>query len=295
MPGESPAGGTNQIFNIKQMKRSSISFQGEPGAFSEQAAVAFFGTSCRPVPRPNFRDVFTDVAKGTSSAGIIPIENSLFGSVHQNFDLLQEFPLSIIGEVKLRIRMNLITLPGTKLADVRDVFSHPQALGQCDRFLRSLKRTALHQFYDTAGAAKMIAEQQLEYAAAIASAQAARHYGLKILKRGIETDHRNFTRFIVLSKKPVRAGRPAKMSIIFATRHQPGSLVRCLSYFSDRRINLLKIESRPFVGKPWEYLFFADLATDGRSRDFTDALGELRQSASFIKILGSYTIGKVVQ
>ena len=277
------------------MKQLKISFQGEFGAFSEQAALAYFGNGCDPVPRENFRDVFEDVKRGKCDFGIVPVENSLFGRVHQNSDLLQEFPLNIVGEVKLRIRMNLMALPSAKLNDIRDVYSHPQALGQSDKFLRSLKEVKLHQFYDTAGAAKMVAEATSTTTAAIASEQAARHYGLKILKKGIETDHRNFTRFVVLSKKEIVPKARAKTSLIFATKHIPGSLVQCLSLFSERKINLMKIESRPYVGKPWEYLFFVDVEADRRDTDFNAAYKQLKKFTSYLKVLGSYDIGKVVK
>lgn len=277
------------------MKQLKISFQGEFGAFSEQAAIAFFGDKCIPVPRENFRDVFEDVQKKRSQFGIIPIENSLFGSVHQNFDLLQEYPLNIAGELKLRIKMNLMTLPGTSLNDVRHVYSHPQGLGQSDKFLRSLKNVTLHPFYDTAGAAKMIAEEYRSDAAAIASDQAAKHYRLIILKKNIEMDRRNYTRFLVISRAAARPKRSSKTTIIFATKHIPGSLVQCLSVFAHRKINLLKIESRPFIGKPWEYLFFADIEANQKNKDFVSALKELKKITSYLKILGSYTIGKVIK
>ena len=277
------------------MKTLKISFQGEYGAFSEQAAVAYFGSACKPVPRENFRDVFEDVEQTKSDFGIVPIENSLFGSVHQNFDLLQEFPLYIAGELKLRIRMNLMGLRKTTLKNIRSVYSHPQALGQSDVFLRTLRNVKLHQFYDTAGAAKMIEQRQLSTSAAIASEQAAKHYHLKILKKGIETDRRNFTRFIILSKRPIQPKRHAKTSLIFATRHIPGSLVQCLSLFAEQGINLLKIESRPVVGKPWEYLFFADIEADQKEDRVVSAFTQLKKFTSYVKILGSYETGKVVR
>lgn len=277
------------------MSQLNIAFQGEYGAFSEQAAVAYFGSSCTPVPRENFRDVFEDVKRGKCDYGIVPVENSLFGSVHQNFDLLQEYPLKIVGELKLRIRMNLMGLRSSSLRNIRNVYSHPQALGQSDRFLRSLENVKLHHFYDTAGAAKMVAQKQLSTSAAVASEQAARHYDLKIFKKGIETDHRNFTRFIVLAKKGTVPERDAKTSLIFATKHIPGSLVTCLSLFADRKINLLKIESRPFVGKPWEYLFFVDVETDQRNKECAAAFKQLKQLTSYLKVLGSYDIGRVVK
>lgn len=276
-------------------QRKTIAFQGEYGAFSEQAALAFFGSGCTPVPRENFRDVFQDVLKKKVHAGIVPVENSLFGSVHQNFDLLQEYPLKIVGEVKLRIRMNLMALPGTSIKDVRDIYSHPQALGQSDRYLRTLKNVTLHQFYDTAGAAKMIAEKGKQNTAAIASLQAAEHYHLNVLRKGIETDRQNFTRFIVLSRSAVRPLRHAKTSLIFATKHVPGSLVQCLSLFAERGVNLLKIESRPIVGKPWEYLFFVDVASGQTDPRLASALTAMERLTSSMKILGSYETGKVVR
>ncbi len=277
------------------MTAVTVSYQGEYGAFSEQAAVAYFGSSCVPVPRENFRDVFEDVKKKRSSFGIIPIENSVFGSIHQNFDLLQEFPLSIVGELTLRIKMNLMALPESSLKNIRHVYSHPQGLGQSDRFLRTLTNVTLHPYYDTAGAAKMIAQKKLLTSAAIASEQAAKHYKLKVLKKSIETDHRNFTRFLVLSRTPVRPALHAKTSLIFATKHVPGSLVQILSQFALQKINLLKIESRPYVGKPWEYLFFADVEAGRQHPGFAPAMAAVKRTTSYLKILGSYEIGKVIK
>lgn len=277
------------------MKTLTVSFQGEYGAFSEKAALSYFGSACTPVPRQNFRDVFDDVRKNRSSYGVIPIENSLFGSIAQNYDLLLEYPLYVIGELKLRVSHCLLTLEETKVSEIRHIYSHPQALGQCDAFLRTMKNVSIHQYYDTAGAAKMIAEEQQEDAAAIASAQAAQHYGLKIVRRSIETDHRNFTRFLILSKKHIQPKSHAKTSIIFATKHHPGSLVHCLSAFADRKINLMKIESRPLIGKPWEYIFFVDVDSDKRNEEFSAAVRTLSIHATFVKILGSYEIGKVVK
>jgi len=281
------------------MKNITVSFQGEFGAFSEKAALSFFGAACSPVPRPQFRDVFDDVNKKRSAFGVIPIENSLFGSIAQNYDLLLEYPLYIVGELKLRIHHCLLALPGTKLSNIKDVYSHPQALGQCDAFLRSLNNVVVHQFYDTAGAAKMIADEHRGNAAAIASEQAAKHYGLAILRRNIETDHRNFTRFLILSKSEKalpqnRNKHRRKTSIIFATKHSAGSLVHCLSVFAERNINLLKIESRPILGKPWEYIFFIDVDGDRKEKYFASALTALSHHSTFVKILGSYPTGKVV-
>ena len=277
------------------MKKLKIAFQGEYGAFSEQAAIAYFGKNCIPIPKVNFKDVFEDVAQKRTAFGIIPIENSVFGSVHQNFDLLQEFSLYIVGELKLRIKMNLMVLHGTAMKDIRYVYSHPQGLGQCNKFLQNMKNATFQPFYDTAGAAKMISLEQRKDAAAIASEQAAAHYGLTILKKSIETDHRNFTRFLVLSTRAIQPKLNAKTSLIFATKHVPGSLVNCLSTIAERNINLLKIESRPFIGKPWEYLFFVDIDSHQKDNDCIAALKEIKKHTSYLKILGSYEIGKVVK
>ncbi len=277
------------------MKKIKVSFQGEAGAFSEQACLAYFKDSARPVARESFRELFDDVVGGRSRYAVVPIENSLFGSIHQNYDLLQQYPLFVVGEIKLRIGMNLLTLPGTKLADVRHVYSHPQGLGQSDAFLRTLTNAVTHPFYDTAGAAKMIAEEHRTDAAAIASTSAARHYKLKILRANIETDHRNFTRFLVVARKPIAVKKGMKTSLIFAIKNTPGSLFKTLAVFALRNINLLKIESRPFVGKPWEYLFFVDVDGNPMETDFTNAVGHLQELTTYYKNLGSYPAGVIVR
>ncbi len=271
-----------------------ISYQGEPGAFSEQAARAYFGKSCTPVARETFNDIFEDVVKRRSLFAIVPIENSLHGSVHQNFDLLWKYRVHIVGEIKLRIKMNLLALPGVTTKNVRAVYSHPQALGQCEKFLRSLKHVSVTPFYDTAGAAKMIANERRYDAAAIASLQAAADYGLKVLHAGIESDHRNFTRFLVIGKKLVKPKKNAKTSIIFTTKNIPGALFKCLSVFALRNINLLKIESRPVIGSPWEYLFYLDIEGDARERERVNALNHLQELTSYFKNLGSYETGIIV-
>src|SRR5512140_3320023 len=196
IPGKSFTGAMSRT---SERTRRRAAFQGEQGAFSELAARHYFGKSAwEPVPFRTFEEVFTAVAKGRAEVGIVPIENSLFGSIHQNYDLLRRFSLSITGEIVLRVVHALLANPGVALKDVRHIYSHPQALGQCERFLRSLRGVEAAAEYDTAGAAKMIRDQGRTDAAAIASREAARLYGLRILRSGIETDHRNFTRFIVL-------------------------------------------------------------------------------------------------
>ena len=271
-----------------------VSYQGEPGAFSEQAAHAYFGAKCVTVPRESFNDIFQDIVNKRSAYAIVPIENSLFGSVHQNFDLLVRSKVYIVGEVKLRIKMNLLAFQGVPLKNIRYVYSHPQALGQCEKFVRGLKRATPVPFYDTAGAAKMIAENRRGDAAAIASSQAAADYGLNILRAGIENDHRNFTRFLIIGRKRAQPRQHPKTSLIFATKNIPGALFKCLSVFALRNINLLKIESRPMVGTPWEYLFFVDIESDSKHTDCINARNHLQELTSYFKNLGSYESGQII-
>ncbi len=270
-----------------------IAFQGEHGAFSEEAAGLYRASlSPRPAivtqPRKSFAQVFEAVQRRKADVGIVPIENSLFGSVHENFDLLDRYPLHIVGEVKLRVSHMLMARRGVKLADLRHIYSHPQALGQCDRFLQTMKKAEIVAVYDTAGSAKMIGESNTRDSAAIASAAAAKLYGLSILKRSIESDHQNFTRFLVLARKPVRVQKNAKTSIILSLKSIPGALFKALSVFALREIDLEKIESRPIRGKPWEYVFYIDFRgslEDENCRYAIDALGEI---TSHLRVLGSY-------
>ncbi len=278
-----------KFLDIRRIR--SVAFQGERGAFSEQAATQFFGRKIATKPNPTFEDVFREVTKGKADSGIVPIENSLQGSVVENYDLLLHYGLSIIGEVKLRIVHCLMANRSTSLKTIRRVYSHPQALAQCRSFLKGLRNVEAIPSYDTAGAAKLIREKNLTDAAAIASAQAAKDYGLKILARGIEDDRQNYTRFLVLARAPVFTEKLSKTTIIFALKNVPGSLLGALSCFASRKINLHKIESRPIVGKPWQYLFYLDF--DGSLNDpgRSEAIEELRKVADSVKVLGSYPRG----
>jgi prephenate dehydratase len=276
------------------MKRITVAFQGEHGAFSEQAANRYFSKSSRTLPLRTFQEVFGSVVRGKAQYGIIPIENSLFGSIHQNYDLLQKFNLNIVGEVKLRVVHALLVNQQTRIKDVKFIYSHPQALGQCEKFLDRLNGVEVVAVYDTAGAAKFIRDEHRMDAAAIASLEAAKVYGLRVIRSGIESDHQNFTRFLILSRKKAIATSNAKTSIIFSMKDIPGALYKALSVFALREINLHKIESRPLVGKPWEYLFYVDFQGsifDGACRN---ALNHLKEITTYLKILGSYPEGKTV-
>ena len=273
-------------------KRIRASFQGELGAFSQVAARQLLGETVEVVPFPRFDLVFQALEKGDVDAAVVPIENTLHGSIHENYDHLLTYSPEILAETQVRIVHNLIVAPGVKMSAIRKVYSHPVALNQCLKFFATNQQLEREPFYDTAGSVKMIMEQQPKDAAAIASSIAAEMYGASILKRAIEDDRQNFTRFFLLRKpgtKGYAAGKAGwKTSIVFTTPNKPGSLFRALSAFALRDLNLSKIESRPLRGKPYEYLYYMDFI--GKSTDPVPqkALAHLEELADMLKILGSY-------
>jgi prephenate dehydratase len=228
---------------------------------------------------------------------VIPIENTLAGSVHENYDHLLNFDVRIVAETNLRIVHNLMAPPGVRLQDIRKVYSHPVALNQCLRFFASHPKIERVPFYDTAGAAKMVMAERTPDAAAIASRVAASIYGAKILRRSIEDDRHNFTRFFLLYRRKdaphlSRAPRQWKTSLVFTTRNVPGALFRALSAFALRDVSLTKIESRPLRGKPWEYLFYVDFLGREDEPRVEKALGHLAEVADFLRVFGSYPRGR---
>ncbi|NWF78257.1 MAG: prephenate dehydratase [Chloroflexi bacterium] len=264
-----------------------IAFQGERGAFSEDAATKLFGENIDFLPCIQLRDVFRAVSEDKVRFGVVPLENSQAGSINETYDLLLTYPLHIFAEVILRVSHYLMALPGEKLDDIKTIYSHPQALAQCEGFLSKLK-VEIVPSYDTAGSAKMIAEKGLGNCAAIASRRAAALYGLEILASEIETSVINYTRFVAISKEKAKRAEQNKTSLVFAAEHKPGSLYRILGIFATKNINLTKLESRPSRTKPWEYVFYADFEGHLDSEVCQEALKELQREATFIKILGSY-------
>ncbi|MDR3575427.1 MAG: prephenate dehydratase [Anaerolineaceae bacterium] len=265
-----------------------VSYQGEPGAFSEAAVLEYFGSEVLPQPQKTFQEVFTAVESGDCDAGMVPIENSLAGSIHENYDRLVKHTLWVVGEHFLRVRHCLIALPGVNLSEIRRVISHPQALAQCDGYLAALKNVTSEPVYDTAGSVKIVKEQGDRSVAAIASQRAAVLYGMQILKEGIEDNSANHTRFLIISQQPAPAGVNYKTSIVFSLRNQPGSLFKAMSVFALRDIDLTKIESRPLVGTPWDYLFYIDFAGCSADDNISRALNHLNEYATMMRILGSY-------
>jgi len=271
-----------------------VAFQGELGAFSQQAIQQLLGPKARPVPHERFDQVFAALNKGSVDAAAIPIENTLHGSIYANYDLLLKYDFAITAETNVRIVHNLIAPPGLTFAKVRKVYSHEVALNQCLDFFTHHKRIERAVYYDTAGSVKMVMETRPPGGAAIASELAAKIYKAQILKRGIEDDPQNYTRFFLLEPagSKARGARgsksPWKTSLVFSTKNKPGALFKALSALALRDLNLVKIESRPLRGKPWEYLFYLDLL--GRSDDeaVKNALAHLGELADFLRVLGSY-------
>lgn len=278
--------------NESRLKSQRAGIQGELGAFSQEAARQLLGPKAEVVPYPTFESVFAALRDRKIGSAVIPIENTLAGSVHENYDHLLHFDVRIAAETSVRIVHNLIVPPGIRFRDVRKVYSHPVALNQCLKFFARHHKLERVPFYDTAGSVKMIMENKEPGAAAIASSVAAAIYGATILKRSIEDDRQNFTRFFLLypSKElpPPPRSKQWKTSLVFTTRNIPGALFRALSAFALRDLNLTKIESRPLRGKPWEYLFYLDLL--GRESDprVQNALRHLAEIADFLRVLGSY-------
>jgi prephenate dehydratase len=265
-----------------------VAYQGEPGAYSEAAALEYFGVESETVPQETFDGIFAAVEARDCDYGLIPIENSLAGSIHHNYDLLQRHTLTIIGEHYLRVHHCLIALPGADLAGIRRVISHPQALAQCDGYLRALPGVKVEAVYDTAGSVKMVLEGADPSTAAVASSRAAHYYGMAILAEGIEDDPANFTRFLAITHEPVHPGPDAKTSIVFSVPNVPGSLYQALSFFATRGLDLSKIESRPLVGRPWDYLFYIDFIGSVEEPRVQDALRQLEEGAFVLRVLGSY-------
>lgn len=273
------------------MNKIKIAFQGEPGAYSEAAAIGFHPYAITTVPCHNFDDVFQAVTQGHCQRGILPIENSLAGSIHRNYDLLLRNDLHIIGEFHLRVSHCLLALPGVKLEDIRRVYSHPQALAQCEANLERLGVEKILEA-DTAGSARLLRQLDDCQAGALASRRAAEVYDLQILAENMEDNPANFTRFLVVANAPEeQAGRQSsscKTSIVFSLHNQPGVLFKALSVFALRDIDLTKIESRPLPGHPWEYIFYIDFAGHINDPVCCRALEHLQELAPFFRILGSY-------
>lgn len=263
-----------------------VAFQGERGAFSEDAAIKFFG-AIESLPLRSFDDTFRATSEGRADFGVVPIENSQAGSINDTYDLLLKHDVNIYGEIVLPINQCLMASEGETLKSIKYVYSHLQALTQCEEFLRKLN-AAIVPTYDTAGSAKLIKEKRLRHSAAVASRRAAQIYGLQLLAENIQTNPNNYTKFVVIAKEQAKRADENKTSLVFATKNMPGVLYACLGAFANRGINLTKLESRPSRQKPWEYVFYTDFEGHIEDKNCLAALEDLRGKTTFVKILGSY-------
>ncbi|MEO5894123.1 MAG: prephenate dehydratase [Vicinamibacterales bacterium] len=264
-----------------------IAYQGEPGAYSEAAALRY-AAKAEVMPCRSFEEVFAAVTEGRASRGVLPMENSIGGSIHRNYDLLVEHELPIVGEVELSVDHCLLARPGTRLADLSAVYSHPQALAQCEEYLQRMTGVEVIAVYDTAGGAKMVAEGARPDAGAIASRRAAEVFGLEILSESIQDYASNLTRFAVIARSADGQQDANKTSLVFALKSTPGTLFRALSCFALRDINLTKLESRPIRGRPWEYMFYVDVDVARESVTYGRAVTQLAEFAQWVRTLGSY-------
>lgn len=270
-----------------------VFYQGTRGCFSELAAMEFFGETNRKIGVTRFEDIFKNVKNEKNAYGIIPVENSLTGSIHQNFDLLIKNNLWVIGEVKLRITHNLLVHPDSNvsLKSINEVWSHPEALAQCYKFLNAHPEYKIVSVYDTAGAAKIANEEKRYDVGVIAGPQVANLYGFKTLKENIEDNPQNYTRFLIISReKKIYTDKNVKTILVFGVENEPGILFRCLSVFALRNIDLTKLESRPIVGKPWEYIFYIDFKGNIEDENCKQAIDALRELVDYVKFLGSYVV-----
>ena len=268
-----------------------VAFQGEIGAYSEEAAFHFFGPSIKVEPCESVGDVFKVVEGAEVPFGIVPIENSLEGSISRVYDLLLDSSVKVCGEIELRVVHCLIANPGARVDLKRRVYSHPQALGQCQAFLKHLN-CELIPTYDTAGSVKMVKEMGVVDGAAIASARAAEIYGMGIIASEIEDNTNNFTRFFILSQHDSPPSGNDKTSIVFSVKHKPGALYEFLKELAVRNINLTKLESRPTRQKPWDYNFYLDFEGHRQDKASREALEYLEETSPFVKVLGSYPKAK---
>jgi len=264
-----------------------VGFQGVLGAYSEQAIRQFFGQSVESIPFNTFDEIFCAVENGDADFGMLPVENAVAGSVTRAYQLLTEHDLRIYAEVVLRVKHMLQAPSGTSLSDVRVVRSHPQALAQCQRYLARHELQAEPAF-DTAGSARDLAANPEPNVAVIASELAAELYDLQILDHGIEDFPFNYTRFFLLSNEDAPRAQRSKTSLVFTTPHRPGALYDCMGEFAKRRINLTKIESRPRLNRPWQYVFYLDFEGHCKDPDCEAAIVGLLRRSSFVKLLGSY-------
>ena len=272
-----------------------VSIQGVRGSYHDIVAREKFPDDSEIIEGATFHQVFEDVKKGLVDYGVVAIENSIYGSLLENYDLLLKYDAKIVGESYLKIKFDLLALPGVKIDDVKEVYSHSLAMAQCEDFFQKHPNMVRIETDDTAGSARLIREKGLANAAAISSNLSAKLYDLRVLARDIGKDKNNYTRFLFISNKEQYSENADKTSIVLRAKNTPGSLFQCMKCFADEGINLSKLESRPVISHSWEYSFYMDFETGINKPEAQRALENLKKSASMIKILGSYEKGKFIE
>lgn len=267
---------------------ANTAIMGEMGTFSHNACIQYFGDDMPVIPQPSYRAIFEAVKAGATQYGVIPLENSLTGSIHENYDLLLEHDLSIVGEITLRIVHHLIGKPDMTMGDIKTVMAPSQAMDQCRLFLDQHDDWQRMTVNATGSAVKAVSQMTDNNVAAIGSREAAELFGMTVIESGIETNPRNYTRFVVLAYQQRANGNRKKSSLVYSTGNQPGALFEILKIFTDNQINLVKLESRPIHGKPWEYMFYADVETDVTHSSFVPVLEAIREKTDFLKVMGAY-------
>lgn len=276
------------INNMEAHDSKTAAFIGEFGAYSHMASLGYFGEEITQVPMKTFKDIFQAVQTGHCQYGVVPLENSLSGSIHENFDLLQEYDLKIIGEITIRVKHALIAHENVSKADIKRILSRPPAFSQCKNYLDQYPDIELVPVAATSGAVRQVKESGDRHAAAIGSAMAAKIFNMTVLEESIEDNPRNYTRFAIIAKEVKGHKKVSKTSIIFSTGNKPGALFEVMKVFSEYQINLVKLESRPMLGKPWEYMFYADLEADIESPELAPVMERLKEKSETLRILGRY-------
>lgn len=276
------------INNMEAGDSKTAAFIGEYGAYSHKASLGYFGEEIRPVPMKTFKDIFQAVQTGSCQYGVVPLENSLSGSIHENFDLLQEYDLKIIGEITIRVQHALIAHKNVSKNDIKKILAPPPAFSQCKNYLDQYPHIELVPVTATSSAVRQVKESEDTGVAAIGSTMAANIFDMNILEKSIEDNPRNYTRFAIIAKEIKGHKKVNKTSIIFSTGNKPGALYEVMKVFSEYQINLVKLESRPMLGKPWEYMFYADLEADIETPELVPAMEKLREKSENLRILGRY-------
>ena len=279
---------SEMINNLDSKDSKTAAFIGEYGAYSHKASLGYFGDEIKPVPMKTFRDIFNSVRKGNCQYGVIPLENSLSGSIHENYDLLQEYNLKIIGEITIRVKHTLIAHENVLKSEIKRILAPPPAFSQCRNYLDQYPDIELVPVTATSSAVRQVKDSGDRQAAAIGSAMAAEIFNMNILEESIEDNPRNYTRFAIIAKEKTGHKKVTKTSIIFSTGNKPGALFEVMKVFSEYEINLVKLESRPMLGKPWEYMFYADLEADMEDPEFGPVMDRLKEKSENLRILGRY-------